>query len=165
MFFESFFKGPEVSLCILHHIQGPHIGISRWPHFCFPWGACPLGRPVGFNDAVTFKVGLYAIPTADLDAFTWTLGLGYDFMTFCFDFIGIGWTPVVPWLLATLLTSLVGLVSLFSTLSKAHLGYLQCVSALLRCFISFWRSSCLLQAVFALWVRVLIALYLAERLW
>ena len=75
------------------------------------------------------------------------------------------WEPVVPWLLAPSLTSLDDLVSLFSTLSIAHLGYLQLVSAFLRCSISFWRSSGLLQTVLALWVGVLITLYLAKRWW
>ena len=41
-----------------------------------------------FSGAITFEVGLYNIPTADLfDAFTWTLGIGYDYMTLCFYFI------------------------------------------------------------------------------
>ena len=75
------------------------------------------------------------------------------------------WVPVVPWLLSPSLTLLDGLVSLLFTLSKAHLGYLQLVSAFLRCSISFWRRSGLLQTVLALWVRVLITLYLAERWW
>ena len=74
----------------------------------------------------------------------------------------MGWAPVVPWMLAPSLTSLGGLVSLLSTLSKAHLGYLQWVSAFLRYSISFWRRSGLLQRVLALWVRVLITLYFAE---
>ena len=43
-----------------------------------------------------------------------------------------GWVPVVPWLLASSETLLEGLLSLFSTLTKAHLGYLHWVSALLR---------------------------------
>ena len=53
-------------------MQGPHIGSSRWPHFCFPWGPYPWGKPGGFNGAVTFEVGLYAILTSGLshDAFT-----------------------------------------------------------------------------------------------
>ena len=77
----------------------------------------------------------------------------------------MGWVHVVPWLLAPSLTSLDGQVSLFYTLSKVHLGYLQWVSAFLRCSISFWRRSGLLQIVLALWVRELITLYLAERWW
>ena len=76
-----------------------------------------------------------------------------------------GWVPVVPWTLAPSLTSLDDLVSLSSTLSKAHLRYLQLVSVFLRCSISFWRSLGLLQAVLALWVRVLMTQYLAERPW
>ena len=43
------------------------------------------------NGAVTFEVGLYTIATADLfDAFTYTLGVGYDYMTHGFDFVGSG---------------------------------------------------------------------------
>ena len=41
----------------------------------------------------------------------------------------VTWVPVVPWLLAPLLTFLEGLLSLFSTLSKAYLGYLHWVSS------------------------------------
>ena len=58
-----------------------------------------------------------------------------------------------------------GLVSLFFALSKADLGYLQWVRAFLRCSISFWSNWGLLHTVFALWVRVFITLYLAERWW
>ena len=43
-----------------------------------------------------------------------------------------GWAPVVPCLLAPSGTYLEGLLSLLSTLSKAHLGYLHWVSAFLR---------------------------------
>ena len=75
------------------------------------------------------------------------------------------WAPAMPWLLAPSLTSLNDLVSLFSTLSKAHVGYLQLVRAFLRCSISLQRSSGLLQTVLAIWVRVLMTLYSAERWW
>ena len=44
----------------------------------------------------------------------------------------MGWVPVVPWLLAPSVTSLEGLLSLFSTLPKARLGYLQWINAFLR---------------------------------
>ena len=86
-------------------------------------------------------------------------------MTLCFYFIGGGLAPCGALTVSSLLTSLVGLVSLFSTLSKAHLGYLQWVSTFLRCSISFWSSLGLLQTVFALWVRVFITLNLAESWW
>ena len=72
---------------------------------------------------------------------------------------------LAPWLLTSSTASLEALLSLFSTLSKAHLGYLHWVRAFLR-----WSFSCLsysgiLQTVLALWERVLITLNLAERLW
>ena len=52
-----------------------------------------------------------------------------------------------------------------STLSSAHWGYLYWVSALLRYCNSLVRSSGPVQTTFALWVRGLITLYLAARLW
>ena len=129
-------------------------------------GSLSLGETSRFNGVVTFDVGL--IPYL-LQIFLMLLHkpwvLGMTIWPFVFTSLVVGWAPAVPWLLATLLTSLVGLVSFFSTLSKAHLGYLQWASAFLRCSISFWSSSGLLQTVFALWVRVFIALYLAERWW
>ena len=70
-----------------------------------------------------FEVGLYAIPTTDLlDTFTETLHVGYNNVTFGFNFLVAGWAPVMPWLLAPSEASLEGLLSLLSTLSKAHLG-------------------------------------------
>ena len=63
------------------------------------------------------------------------------------------------------MTSMEGLLRLFSTLSKAYFGYLHWVSAFLRCSISLQRSSGLLHTVLALWVRVLITLNFAERWW
>ena len=77
----------------------------------------------------------------------------------------MGWVPAVLWLSASPFTSLDGLVSFFSTLFKAHLGYLQWVSAFLRWSISCWRRSGLLQTVWVLSVRVLTTLYLAVRRW
>ena len=42
-----------------------------------------------FNGVVIFEVGLYTIPTADLfDALTKNIGVGFDYMTLCFSFIG-----------------------------------------------------------------------------
>ena len=71
MSFESLSKGPrDFPYLFLNYMQGPCIGTSRWPHFCFQWCPCHWQRPVGFNGAVTFAVGLFAIPTTDLlDAF------------------------------------------------------------------------------------------------
>ena len=76
-----------------------------------------------------------------------------------------GWAVVVPWLLTPLVTSLVDLLSLFSTLSKAHLGYLHLVTAFLRWSFSCWSNSGLLHTVEALWERVWMTLNLAERWW
>ena len=73
--------------------------------------------------------------------------------------------PLVPWLLTPSMASLEDLLSLFSTLSKAHLGYLHWVRAFLRCSFSCLSNSGLLHTVLALWERVLITLNLAERLW
>ena len=63
------------------------------------------------------------------------------------------------------MASLEDLLSLFSTLFKAHLGYLHWVRAFLRCSLSCLRNSGLLHTVLTLWERVLITLNLAERLW
>ena len=72
-----------------------------------------------------------------------------------------GWAPVVP----PSVGCLMDLLSLFSTLSKAHLGYLHLVRAFLRWFFSCWSSSGLLHTVEALWERVWITLNLAEMWW
>ena len=72
---------------------------------------------------------------------------------------------LAPLLLTPSMASLEGLLSLFSTLSKAHLGYLHLVRAFLRCPFSCLSSSGLLHTVWALWERVLMTLNLAERLW
>ena len=79
--------------------------------------------------------------------------------------VEVGLATAVSWLLALLLPSLVSHENLLSTLSMAYLGYLQWLSAFLWWFISFWRSSGLLHTVLALWVRVLITLYLADKWW
>ena len=72
----------------------------------------------------------------------------------------LGLVPVVPWLSASLLSSLAHLVSFLSTLSMAHLGYLQWDDPFLC-----GRTSGLLQTVFALWVNVWITCYFADRWW
>ena len=72
---------------------------------------------------------------------------------------------LVPWLLTPSMALLEGLLSLFSTLSKAHLGYLHLVRAFLRCSFSCLSNSGLLHTVWPLWERVLITLNLPERLW
>ena len=67
-----------------------------------------------------------------------TLCVGYDNLTLSSDFTGdsLG-NCSPPWLLAPSITSLVDLLSLFSTLFKAHLGYLILVRVFLR-----WSFSC-----------------------
>ena len=87
-------------------------------------------------------MGLYTITHTDLfNASAEILGVGYYYMTLGFTFIGSRLGTCGAWLLAPSLTTLDDLVSLFSTLTKTHLGDLQLVSALLRFSISFWRSS------------------------
>ena len=46
-----------------------------------------------------------------------------------------------------------------------HPGYLHLPKAFLRCCISLWKGSGPVQTGMALWVRVTMTLYLAERLW
>ena len=72
---------------------------------------------------------------------------------------------VLPGYFPTLLSSRLLLMNFLSSLSKALLGYLHLVRAFLRCCISLLRNSGLVQTVLALWVMVLITLYLATRLW
>ena len=65
-----------------------------------------------------------------------------------------GWALLVP----PSLSCLEDLLSLFSTLSKAHLGYLHLVRAFLRWSFSCWSNSGLLHTLEALWERVWITL-------
>ena len=54
-------------------------------------GSLSLERPVGFDGAITFEVGLYTIPLIDpFNAFTETLGVQYDYVALGFNFIGSG---------------------------------------------------------------------------
>ena len=165
MLFKSFSKGPRGfpyvfiftgKVTALEPVYGPLL---------LTMGSLSLGETSRFfYGAITFEVGLYTIPPTDIfNAFAETLGGLYYYITLGFNFLVTGWVPVVPLLLAPSLTSLNDLASLFCTLSKAHLGYLQLVSAFLRCPTYFWRSSGLLQTVLTLWVRVLMTLYLSDR--
>ena len=96
-----------------------------------------------------FEVGLNAISTTDLfDTFTKTLCVGMTMWPLVLTSLVTTWAPVVPCLLAPSMTSLVDLLSLFSTLSKAHLGYLHLVRAFLRWSFSCWSISGLLHTVF-----------------
>ena len=113
-----------------------------------------------------YETGLNAISTTDLfDTFTKTLWVGYDNVALGLTPLVAAWALVVPWLLTPSMTSLVYLLSLLSTLSKAHLGYLHWVRAFLRWSLSCWSNSGLLHTVLSLWERVLITLNLAERWW
>ena len=112
--------------------------INIWPHFGYCWIFGLGGDQQVFDGAITFEVALYTIPPTDLfNTFAETMGVWYYYMTLGLISLVMGWAPVVCWLLASSITSLGGLVSLFSTLSKAHLGYLQWVGAFLRCCNSF----------------------------
>ena len=154
------------SLCIHHHRWGPHIDTSRWHHFGRPWGLCPWESKEVFDGPATFEVSLDPIPSTDLfDTFTKALCVGYDYMTLLLTSLVAAGVLLAPWLLTPSMASLEGLVSLFSTLSKAHLGYLHLVRAFLRCSFSCLSSSGLLHTVWALWERVLMTLNLVERLW
>ena len=55
--------------------------------------------------------------------------------------------------------------SLLWTLFIAHLGCLHLDRSSLRCYYSLLQSSCPIQTILALWIRVLMTLYLAARLW
>ena len=107
-------------------------------------------------------MSLNAIPSTDLfDTFTKTLCVGNDNVPLVLHFM----VSRLGIIVAPTLTCLKDLFSLFSTLSKAHLGYLHLVRAFLRWSFSFWSNSGLLHTVEALWERVWITLNLAERWW
>ena len=173
-------RGPSGVLCTFHqrswrfpyvfiitcevHTLIPIDGITLGDHRVFVL----RGDQEVFDGAATFKVSLDPIPSTDLfGTFTKTLCVGYDYVTLTLDFSG-GSRGAISTLVVMLLTpsmaSLEGLLSLFSTLSKAHLGCLHLVRAFLRCSFSCLSSSGLLHTVWALWVRVLKTLNLAERL-
>ena len=112
------------------------------------------------------EVILDAIPTRDLfDTFTKTLCVGMTMWPLLLTSLVAAGVLLAPWLLAPSLTWLEGLLNLFYTLSKTHLGYLHLVRAFLRCSFSCLSNSRLLHTVWALWERVLMTLNLAERLW
>ena len=149
-------------LCTHHHNLGPTLvpvdGTTLVDHWVFVLG----GDQKVFDGSATFEVSLDAISTTDLfDTFTKTLCVGYDKVPLVLHSmvsrLGIIVAPIIdvpgrP-------------VDFFSTLSKAHLGYLQLVRAFLRCSFSCWSNSGLLHTVEALWERVWMTLNLAERWW
>ena len=138
----------------------PIYGTTLVDHRVFVLG----GDQKVLDGTATFEVGLNAISTTDLfDTFTKTLCVGYDNVALGFDFIGCSLGTRGTLVVNPSITSLVGLLSLFSTLSKAHLGYLHQVRAFLMRSIYFWSITGLLHTILALWDRVLIILNLAER--
>ena len=167
MLFVSFTKGPGgfpyvfIITCEVPTLI-PVDGITLGDHGVFVL----RGDQEVFDGASTFEVSLDPIPSTDLvDTFTKTLCVGYDYMTLTLNFSGGSRGTVGTLVTNPSLASLECLLSLFSTLSKAHLGYLHLVRAFLRCSFSFLSSSGLLHTVWALWESVLMTLNLAERLW
>ena len=103
----------------------PVDGTTLVDHWVFVLG----GDQQVFDGVATLEVSLDAIPTTDLfDTFTKTLCVGYDYVPFVFT----SWLAAWALLLPPSLTCLEDLLSLPSTLSKAHLGYMHLVRAFLR---------------------------------
>ena len=167
MFFVSFTKGhggfPYVFIITCHApTLIPVDGITLGDHGVFVLG----GDQEVFDGVATFEVHLDTIPTTDLfDTFTKTLCVGYNYMTLTLNFFSGSRGTIGTLVVNPSMASLEDLLSLFSTLSKAHLGYLHWVRAFLRCSFSCLSNTGLLHTVLALWERVLITLNLAERLW
>ena len=76
----------------------------------------------------------------------------------------VGWVPVVPWLLALSLTSLVDLVSLFLHLVQSQFGIVTIGESFPE-MLHFILQELRIATDMALLVRVLMTLYLAERWW
>ena len=150
--FESFTKGPGGSPMY----SSWQVGSLHWNQCMTPllltMGSLTLGGHQQVLDgATTFEVCMYTIPPTDLlNAFAETLCIRYNYMILGFDFIGSG-LDACSTLVGSPITLLTwGMLSLNSTLSKAHLGYLHWVSAFLQWSISLQRSSGLLHTVLAL---------------
>ena len=110
MLFVSFTKGPGGFPYAFITCEVPTLipidGITLGYHRVFVLG----GDQEVLDGAATFEVSLDTIPTTDLfDAFTKTSVVAAGVL-------------LAPWLLAPSMASLEDLLSLFSTLSKAHLG-------------------------------------------
>ena len=135
MLFVSFTKGPGAfpyGLIITAKVPSliPIDGITLVDHWVFVLG----GDQEVLDSAATFEVSLDAIPTTDFfDTFTKTLCVEMTIWPLLLTSLVAVEVLVVPWLLALSIASQEGLLSLFSTLSKAHLGYLHWVRAFLRC--------------------------------
>ena len=83
-------------------------------------------------------MGLYTIPTADLfDTLVKTLGVGYDYMTLCFYFIGSGLGACNALTFSPITDLTGGLGKSFLHPVQACFGYLQWVTVFLRYSISF----------------------------
>ena len=109
-------------LCTHHHSLGPHIGTNRWHHFGWPLDLCPWGRPAGFwwFCHLWSEFGCHTYHRSfwyfhkDLVCRVWQ----------CAPYFCTSWLADWALLLPPSLTCLEDLLILFSTLSKAHLGYL-----------------------------------------
>ena len=85
----------------------------------------PGGDQEVLDCTTTFELSLDAIATTDLfDTFTKTLCVGMTMLPLLLTSLVVTGVPVVPWLLTPSIASLEDLLSLFSTLYKAYLGYL-----------------------------------------
>ena len=82
----------------------------------------------------------------------------WSMLALCLGLLSCGllWLMSPSWLV---------LIYLFWMLLMAQLGYLHLTKASLRCYSSFWKSSGLVQTVFAIWVSVPMTLYLVDILW
>ena len=78
-----------------------------------------------YDGAATFEVSLDAISTTDLfDTFTKTLCVGYDIVAFTLNFFSDSMSTCGTLVVTPSMAWLEDLLSLFSTLFKAQLGYL-----------------------------------------
>ena len=118
------------------------------------------------DGSATFEVSLDTIPTTDLfDAFTKTLCVRYDYVTFTLNFSG-GCRGTVSTLVVNATNGLTGRpVGPFLHLVQSPLGIFTFGESFPEVFFSCLSNSGLLHTVWALWERVLITLNLAERLW
>ena len=99
----------------------PIDGITLGDHGVFVLG----GDQEVLDGAVTFEVSLDTIPTTDpFESFTKTLCVWYDYVPLLLTSLVAAGVLLAPWLLTPSMALLETLLSLFSTLSKAHLGYL-----------------------------------------
>ena len=109
MLFESFSKGPSgLSYIFLIKCKVPTLEPVDDLTFVFHGFLVLRVNQEVFNCAITFEVGLYAMPTTYLfDASACTLGVGYDYMTLCCDFIG-GGLGAIGAMVVSLITSYTG---------------------------------------------------------